>query len=460
MTTFTGHDNLVLYICVYGTTLVTYSVHHKMIAYNAETADMLWTVADATRVTGMKAVDGLLYCSSWSGTVAVYDVKTGEIVHILTGHESAVLAMVIDKDKVYTAGADGYVYEYDRAVTTRIARPCATVGVHNKNCSVIALALVHGVIASAGTDGLVRIWTSSKGVWKLLHVCTHAPTPIVCMTYSDDNIFTLHDNGDLYCLEIKALIQLGMEVIRGLDAVPMMTGSGDVMPQTTTLQCRDEQPRYDGDGDQISTRISPQILRVSASVRSRSMEVVTHLVLLLIGIVSLLGCAFVRLDWDSDGESGGRRAITWWAVWGLLPGDDVGALYHVALWSSYALIVVFLIVFILQERFENTEFLHPYSSYNSFMRWFVMITLRFISEGLMFPVNYIVLNSYRCNNGYLLLDPSMECYNHALHVMEVIVSALLLLLYFVLNFRFRRVGNNIDNVEVHYNIFDWREVCT
>ena len=102
-----------------------------------------------------------LACAGPDGTVQVWDLVQGILLHILTGHIGTVTALAVahDSNWLASAGNDGTVRIWEPA--TGIRR--RVLYGHSGGVTALAVAPDGTWLASAGHDGTVRIWEPTRG---------------------------------------------------------------------------------------------------------------------------------------------------------------------------------------------------------------------------------------------------------------------------------------------------------
>ncbi|KAH7283428.1 hypothetical protein KP509_34G007200 [Ceratopteris richardii] len=107
------------------------------------------------------SIDGeLLACSTMDGTVGIFDVSRGKLIHYLEGHNMPVRSLVfspVDPCILFTASDDKHVRMYDAKNTGLV---CAMSGHGGKVHSVDA-SPDGGALATGASDRTVRLWDLS-----------------------------------------------------------------------------------------------------------------------------------------------------------------------------------------------------------------------------------------------------------------------------------------------------------
>ena len=108
----------------------------------------------------------ILICASGSGTVQLYDARTGEVARVLVGHSGDIFAVQCASPGLYSAGTDNTLRMWDVGTGKRVCEvPDAHWG------SVFGLCLTpEAALVSAAGDATVKIWDAARGA--LTHVAT------------------------------------------------------------------------------------------------------------------------------------------------------------------------------------------------------------------------------------------------------------------------------------------------
>jgi len=99
----------------------------------------------------------LLACSTMDGTVAIFDVLRGKLIHTLEGHNMPVRSLVfspVDNQVLYTASDDKHIHMYD-------ARSRVLISAFSGHASWVLSVDVSpdgAAVASGSSDKTVRLW--------------------------------------------------------------------------------------------------------------------------------------------------------------------------------------------------------------------------------------------------------------------------------------------------------------
>lgn len=99
----------------------------------------------------------LLITGSADCTVRIWDMRRAAkgAAHVCRGHMGRVTALLRKKTRVLSAGADGFLCEWDLASGALV---CAHAGGHAQGISFLAVAHDSAAVVSAGLDGRCRLW--------------------------------------------------------------------------------------------------------------------------------------------------------------------------------------------------------------------------------------------------------------------------------------------------------------
>jgi WD40 repeat protein len=119
----------------------------------------LRTVEIAEGAIGLAAAAGRLAAASNDGTISLLDPATGEILHVIAGHEDPVssLAFTPDGKRLVTGSYDKTVRVWDATDGTPLAV------LHGHDEAVLSVGAAAGLLASSGADGKVRLWAPEAG---------------------------------------------------------------------------------------------------------------------------------------------------------------------------------------------------------------------------------------------------------------------------------------------------------
>jgi WD40 repeat protein len=108
--------------------------------------------------------DGKILVTAGTDHVArVWDLRTGELRHVLSGHDDAVVAVAIDRrgTRVATASEDGTAVIWDTRSGDQLHR-LVDVG-DEAALTAVRFSPSSGLLATASVDGDVRIWNVRTG---------------------------------------------------------------------------------------------------------------------------------------------------------------------------------------------------------------------------------------------------------------------------------------------------------
>ncbi|KAG8987903.1 SCF ubiquitin ligase complex subunit cdc4 [Tulasnella sp. JGI-2019a] len=136
----------------------------------------------AVAVHGRTIVSG-----SYDTTVRVWDLITGDVKFILTGHQQKVYSVVIDspRQQICSASMDGTVRIWslqDGSTKHTLSGHCSLVGL---------LSISSSTLVSASADALLMIWDLKEGV--LLHRLEGHKGAITCVQHDDEKVISGSD---------------------------------------------------------------------------------------------------------------------------------------------------------------------------------------------------------------------------------------------------------------------------
>lgn len=115
-----------------------------------------WVTAAAISATGQ-----VLASSSLDDTIRVWNLMTGDVIHVLKGHTKGVNAIAISPNgKSLTSGSDDYTLRTWNLQTGALMR---TLTGHSRDVNAVVISPDGQLLASGGEDRTVRLWQMGTG---------------------------------------------------------------------------------------------------------------------------------------------------------------------------------------------------------------------------------------------------------------------------------------------------------
>lgn len=118
-------------------------------------------------------VNKLLYTGSSDGTLGIWDpVGLKHVQNFKAGHMKAVKSLILHKDKLYSAGSDGVIKEWD-IETQKVLNEAKDKGEINSKC------IQDGMLFSGSNDKTVKIWDTKS--YKCVQTLTSHTRAVKCL---------------------------------------------------------------------------------------------------------------------------------------------------------------------------------------------------------------------------------------------------------------------------------------
>jgi WD40 repeat protein len=123
--------------------------------------------------------------ASWDGSIRVWDLATGQALHVLTGHGGRVTGVAVrpDGDRAVSGSEDGALRIWDLA-TGQALYDEAKETRYEEPVSAVAMTPNGGHAISASWDGSIRVWDLATG--QALHVFTRHAGPVNAIAVTPD----------------------------------------------------------------------------------------------------------------------------------------------------------------------------------------------------------------------------------------------------------------------------------
>lgn len=120
----------------------------------------------------------MVVTTSTDGTARIYNLATGELRHILLGHDGAINCLAIDPKEtrfVYTAGADSFIKNWN-IITGEFIRD-----LNGHEGSILCMISHNRILYSGSVDRTVRAWAMEFG--QCTRVYYQNTAPVNCLQY-------------------------------------------------------------------------------------------------------------------------------------------------------------------------------------------------------------------------------------------------------------------------------------
>ncbi len=138
--------------------VVSGSFGHVVRVWDLTTGECLHVLQGHTQwVRAVAVADGRAVSGSEDKTVRVWDLATGECLHVLQGHSADVRAIAVAEGRVVSGSNDQTVRVWDLATGE-----CLHV-LEGHSANVMAVAIAEGRVVSGSEDKTVRVWDLESG---------------------------------------------------------------------------------------------------------------------------------------------------------------------------------------------------------------------------------------------------------------------------------------------------------
>ncbi|XP_060063470.1 F-box and WD repeat domain containing protein 10B-like [Ylistrum balloti] len=158
MRIFRGHRDTILTVMVYGDYLVSGAKDNCCKVWNMQTGKCQRTFKHRKPVWAVAMNEELCITGCEGGRVKVWDVKTGDLVKMLSGHHDQVTSIKFDKWHIITGSKDGYALVW--SAQGYLSR-CLNALRHPK--AVLCVEFMYLRVITGSADGRLRIWNMVNG---------------------------------------------------------------------------------------------------------------------------------------------------------------------------------------------------------------------------------------------------------------------------------------------------------
>jgi WD40 repeat protein len=133
-------------------------------------------------VTSLLVCGGRVVSAGDDGTIRIWDIATGSILHTLTGHDGEVNSVAATPDglSLVSVGSDGTIRLWNLATGSRVR----TIGPVGGALMAVACGPDGRSVISGGRDGVIRVWDLETGTER----CAHAghTRGVTCLVVTPD----------------------------------------------------------------------------------------------------------------------------------------------------------------------------------------------------------------------------------------------------------------------------------
>ena len=375
---------------------------------------------------------GTLDLNTTDGNLWTFDATTGEVLStIKSAHNLAITELVLGPAAcyLYSSSYDGRVHQWTlpdlgepKTEPTRyrtLARghgPIHTIALHKPTSKA---AHAHQFLLTGGTDGRIRAWNLAKDGVQAFTFEGHR-TPVESIFIKDDTMYSGSDGFFTHNLNLA----LGWNIIQAHDL-------------------------SDKDGESGVARLTSQYGNVG--------EWSFQALLLFIEVMQLVSFGFVTpIPWNSE------LLVEIIAAFQTLLFNFPNVDYVLELAAAGVAVLLFLFIFLSQERLERAKFMKTSSprrdDWLQYAWILVSASIKLFSRPAFLPLMRVLVKTASCQamNVEAEAIQTDTCYQ-GVHLIYIGAAALFVLLYLPAVTRLGLVLGELDNVEVKRNVFDWSE---
>lgn len=140
-----------------------------------------WEAHDGDILNDVAATDEVILTAGSDGTVRVFDISSGDVRHILAGHNGTVESIAVEGNIAVSGGSDDVVNLWNIDTGKNIGALQGHEGIIN------VVEIYDNLVISGGSDKTVRVWSLSDQ--RDIH-CLYHDSYVNALTVSDGYIYT------------------------------------------------------------------------------------------------------------------------------------------------------------------------------------------------------------------------------------------------------------------------------
>ncbi|KAE8380082.1 WD40-repeat-containing domain protein [Aspergillus bertholletiae] len=157
----------------------------------------------------LKVHGGVLVSEGNDGDARVWDIRTGQCLHVLKGHTGVLYALCFDGDRIVTGSLDSTIRVWDPQ-----SGACLEV-LSGHNGLITRLSLQGDTLISADSVGTVKMWCLSKASGRTL--AEERDASVTSLVADGERIFFGNTNGSAYLVHPES--GASETIVAGADAV-------------------------------------------------------------------------------------------------------------------------------------------------------------------------------------------------------------------------------------------------
>lgn len=140
-------------------------------------------------VRAIAAHEHMVVSGSYDNTVRVWDIRTGQLIHLMEGHTQKVYSVVIDveRNRCMSGSMDSSVRIWDLATGECLKR------LEGHTVLVGLLGLTQQYLVSAAADAILRVWSPETGVCQ--HALSGHSNSITCFQHDNEKVISGSEGG-------------------------------------------------------------------------------------------------------------------------------------------------------------------------------------------------------------------------------------------------------------------------
>ncbi|KAE8369541.1 WD40-repeat-containing domain protein [Aspergillus caelatus] len=157
----------------------------------------------------LKMHGGVLVSGGYDGEARVWDIHTGQCLHVLKGHTGALYDLCFNGSRIVTGSLDSTIRVWD-------PRSGACLGALSGHSGVVSrLLLREDTLIAADSSGLVKVWSLDKASGRT--ISEEKGGSVISLVADDENILIGNTNGSVYLVNHESGATKAL--LTGADAV-------------------------------------------------------------------------------------------------------------------------------------------------------------------------------------------------------------------------------------------------